>query len=337
MQAALYYPFTGPKSELFLKTSMFLWDKLDFIVPWTDFRPYTDIPDGNEALEIIGQSYVPTEDDKRRLHDELMDVCTRPIPPYFNFPLENPDSAYDFYPRKLLDETWQMLEESQLAKTIMHEGRVAHASTAPLFGYYMMSLLAVCCSGNRKRLITDEVDPYHALANLLGDADSKAPSAEADSWHGRLIAMTLSGPDFSKVSLANLVSLRKSEDTLLKDLRRSFLDRLDSTVSGIRENADNPNTIRDFIHEYTQAMEDDLLELKRALRMSAGSLLLSKEFGVAVIAFASSFVEPVSGGIVTAGGLTKGLVDYRGRRQKILREHPSAWLLASLGGRLPIF
>src|SRR4051795_13441065 len=99
MQAALYYPFTGPKNEQFLKTSMFLWDTLDFIVPWGGFRPHTNIPQGEEALEIIGQTYVPTVEDKQRLHDELMDVCTRPIPKSFNFPLENPESAYDFYPQ----------------------------------------------------------------------------------------------------------------------------------------------------------------------------------------------------------------------------------------------
>lgn len=57
MQSALYYPFTGPKSEQFLKTSMFLWDTLDFIVPWDAFRPYTDVLYGNEALEIIGRPY----------------------------------------------------------------------------------------------------------------------------------------------------------------------------------------------------------------------------------------------------------------------------------------
>ena len=60
MQAALYYPFTGPKSELFLKTSMFLWDTLDSIVPWKEFRAHSIIPHGNEAIEIIGQNYVPT-------------------------------------------------------------------------------------------------------------------------------------------------------------------------------------------------------------------------------------------------------------------------------------
>lgn len=337
MQSALYYPFTGPKSELFLKTSLFLWDTLDFIVPWRGFQPSTDIAHGNEAIEILGQNYVPTDEDKKKLHEELLDVCARPIPESFNFPLENPHSAYDFYPQKMLDETWQMLQESNLARTVMRDGRVARASTGPLFGYYVMSLLAVCCADNRKRLITDEVDPYHALANLLGDADSTTAPAEVENWHGRLVAMTLDGPDFSKVSLADLVRLRRREDNLLKELRRSFTRRLDSTVNDIRQHAKNPNILRDIVRDYTGAMEDDLIELKRALRMSAESLLLSKEFGLAIVAFFSSVLGPIAGGLITVCGLKKGLTEYRGRRQKILREHPSAWVLASLGGRLPLF
>jgi hypothetical protein len=112
--------------------------------------------------------------------------------------------------------------------------------------------------------------------------------------------------------------------------------KLDATVNDIRQNVGNPNTVRDIIRECTQTMEDDLKELKRALRMSAASLLLSKEFGWAAIGFATSFVAPVAE-VVTVGGLTKGWLEHRGRRQKILREHPSAWLFASLDGKLPVF
>ena len=50
MQSALYYPFTGPERESFLKTALFLWDKVDFIVPYAEFRPYGNTRDSEEAL-----------------------------------------------------------------------------------------------------------------------------------------------------------------------------------------------------------------------------------------------------------------------------------------------
>ena len=93
MQSALYYPFTGPERESFLKTALFLWDSVDFIVPYADFRPYGNTRDSDEALEIIGRNYVPTEEDKRNAHEELKDFCHGPLPSKLNFELERPEGA----------------------------------------------------------------------------------------------------------------------------------------------------------------------------------------------------------------------------------------------------
>src|ERR1700719_280983 len=189
MNTALYYPFTGPERESFLKTSLFLWDTVDFIVPYREFRPHAKSADEAAALELIGRPYVPTDKNKRDAHDELTKLCSEPISKRFLYELERPDLAYDFYPQKLLHETWEMLSESQLAKVVSGDGAIRRASTGPLFGYYMMTILAVCCSGSRKRLVTDQIDPYRALANLMGDDPLPGPAPE--DCHGRLIALTL--------------------------------------------------------------------------------------------------------------------------------------------------
>ena len=224
MQSALYYPFTRPESESFLKTALFLWDSVDFMVPFSDFRPHGNTREQDEALEIVARSYVPAEKDKRNAHDELTKLCSGPIPDKLAFELERPDLAYDFYPQKLLDETWEMLSQSRLARVVREPGAVSSASTGPLFGYYMMSILAVCCSQGRKRLITDQNDPYRTLANILVDSTSPDPDLSED-WHGRLITVTLNGPDFGNIPLRKLIDLRKKENKLLLDLRRTFCRR----------------------------------------------------------------------------------------------------------------
>jgi hypothetical protein len=336
MQSALYYPFTGPERESFLKTALFLWDTVDFIVPYADFRPYGNTRDSEEALEIIGRNYVPTEEDKKSAHEELKDLCNGPLPSKFNFELERPERAYDFYPEKLLHETWEMLAESKLARVVSDTGDVRRASTGPLFGYYMMSILAVCCSQGRKRLVTDQNDPYRTLANILVDSDSQVKNTQED-WHERLIALSLNGPDFAKVSLRKLIDIRKNEDKLLQDLRRAFLNAVDQTASDICLHAGNPNTVRDLIDGFNDTMEKDLKELKRALGRSGVSVLLSKEFGFSVLAATAAVaLEPISGTITTIGGLTKGLMDYKDRRHKILRDHPSSWLFTVTGTFMPI-
>jgi hypothetical protein len=335
MQSALYYPFTGPEHESFLKTALFLWDNVDFIVPYPEFRPRGNTPDSEEALEVIARNYVPTEEDKKNAHEELKDLCNGPLPSKLNFELEKPERAYDFYPQKLLHETWEMLAESKLAKVVSDKNEVHRASTGPLFGYYMMSILAVCCSQGLKRLVTDQNDPYRTLANILIDSDSQAKTKQED-WHERLIALSLKGPNFEKVPLRKLITIRKNEDKLLQDLRRTFLNVVDQTASNICSHAGNPNTVRDLVDGFNDRIEKDLKELKRALRRSAASLLLSKEGGFSVLAVAAVALEPISGTIALIGGLTKGLMDYQDRRHKILREHLSSWLFTVSGPSMPI-
>ncbi len=336
MDAALYFPFTGPKKEAFLKTSLLLWDSLDFIVPFRDFRPYGISPSTEEAIELIGRNYVPTEDDKRAVHDELLGICNGPFPDALNFDLLAPDEVYDFYPQKLLHETWDMLANSKLAQVVGGQEGVHRASTGALFGYYMMSIVAVCCSHGRKRLVTDENDPYRALANILVDDVNSEGKPNAD-WHGRLLALSLNGPNFSDIPLSRLVDLRKNEDALLQGLRRAFLAQVDQTASDIAANASNTNIVGELIASFTNDMEKDLAELKRALGRSGASMLLSKELGFSVLAATSAVtIEPISGSLLTIGGLTKGLLSYQDRRRKILQEHPSSWLLAAAGPRMPI-
>ena len=335
MQSALYYPFTGPKQESFLKTALFLWDNVDFIVPHADFRPYGITDDSKEALEIIGRNYVPTEKDKKNAHEELKDLCNGPSLGKLKFELEKPEQAYDFYPEKLLPKTWEMLAESRLAKIVGDTNHVHGASTKPLFGYYMMSILAVCCSQGRKRLVTDENDPYRTLANTLVDSDSQVKNAQED-WYERLIALRLNGPNFSEVSLRKLIDIRKNEDKLLQDLRRGFLKEVDQTVSNICSHAENPNTVRELIDGFSVKMEKDLEELKRLLGRSGISVLLSKEFGFSVLAAISAVsLEPITG-LTEIGGLLRRLMDYQDRRRKILRGHPSSWLFRVTGPSMPI-
>ena len=336
MRSALYYPFTDPKQESFLKTALFLWDTVDFIVPYRDFRPYGSTDESIEALEIIGRNYVPTAKDKQNAHRELEDICTGPLPGNLRFELDAPERAYGFYPEKLLPETWQMLADTKLARIVGDTNQVRQASTKPLFGYYMMSVLAVCCSQERKRLVTDENDPYRALANLLVDSNRQIRDVQRD-WYQRLIVLRLNGPDFAKVSLRTLVNLRKKEGALLQDLRQNFLDVVDRTAADLCLHGDNPNTVRDLIESFNTTMERDLVELKRALRHSAASILLSKEFAFSILAATTTAATlDLIPGVLTIGGLTKGLLDYRDRRRRILRQHPSSWLFTATGPSVPI-
>jgi len=156
-------------------------------------------------------------------------------------------------------------------------------------------------------------------------------------WHGRLVALSFSGPNFADVPLEDLVTLRAREDDLLHGLRRTFLNQVDRTVTEITAKAESSREVADLITEFHQTMERDLRELKRSLRRSAAGVLLSKEFAFAVTAVAAASAVPVSGGLLASGGLAKALINYQDRRRQLLRDHPSAWLFAAGQRRLPLY
>lgn len=326
MQEALYYPFTRPNRESFLKTALFLWDSVDFIVPFTEFRPHGNSKEEEAALELIGRSYVPTNKDKKDAHKELEKICESNVSDRFRFELEDLQNQYDFYPQKLLPETWQMLSESRLAQITATEQDVKNASTGPLFGYYMMTILAICCCQNRKRMVTDQLDSYRVLANLLAD---DPPAGTSEDWHGRLISLTLKGPNFANVPLRRLIDLRAKESQLMSEMRRQFLKAVDEAAVDITANADNPNIVRDRIQSFTHSMEQDLSELKRALLRSTASVILSKEFGFSIFTAISSSAAPILGTFGAVAGLSKSLLDYQDRRRELLKKHTSAWLFSA--------
>ena len=337
MHSAMYYPFTGPNQEEFLKKALFLWDTVDFMVPYKDFRlhaPAVNAAAADAALEIIGRGYVPTDEDKQNAHEELEDFCTGPLSDKLVFDVEEPELLYPFYPQKLFSDTWEMLAESRLAKCVANSEGIQDISTSKLFGYYLMSVLAVCCNRGRKALITDAFDPYRALATILTDASDKQLAAHEDP-RSKLLSIRLNGPSFIDTTLEQLVSVRTNEDQLVRELRNRFLEALDKAASNISANAGNSNTVREVREEFARNMELDLVELKRALGRSATSILLTKEAGLSVLALTAVPLTPVSG-VLAIGGLYKGLTDYKDRRRKILLEHPSSWLLATAGPRMPI-
>ena len=84
-----------------MKTALLLWDNVGFIVPDADFSPYGDTAETQEALEIIGRTYVPTEKDKKDAHRELEGICNDRLPETLYFELEKPERGVRFLSAKV--------------------------------------------------------------------------------------------------------------------------------------------------------------------------------------------------------------------------------------------
>ena len=327
MDKALYYPFTGPESGKFIKEALLLWESVEFIVPWKGYKQRVSTKEEEEAIELVGKNYVPTEDDQNAAHQELEDFCTGPNASNSAFQLENPNVNYEFYPQKLLSETWEMLSQSKMADVSRSGGEISRAATGRMLGYYMMSVLATCCSHGRKRLVTDSADPYKALANVI--VEKGTPQ---DQWHSRVLAIPLPGMDLTSVTIADLLALRKNESDLMTAARSAFTAKVEQTAVELAKQAENSQAVEEITQDYTSAMTRELRELNRVLASAGRSILLSREFLMTIMAAAMIAPLSVPGAkLLTIGGLCKGWGEYRDRRRKLLSESPAAWPMAIAG------
>ena len=83
MRSALYYPHTTIESADLVKSALFLWDRLEFIVPWEEFRPSYDDPNLARAMELIGAPRYPSDAEKSEAHEHVADLVSRTLPPKF--------------------------------------------------------------------------------------------------------------------------------------------------------------------------------------------------------------------------------------------------------------
>lgn len=140
-----------------------------------------------------------------------------------------------------------------------------------------------------------------------------------------MLTVPINGIDLNDISFRKLLDLRSQEDALLRTLRSNYIEKVAQCGREI-EKVDRVDLINEIRIDFSRTMEDDLKELKRALRIQASKTLLSKEFAIAVVGVALSTTTPLCG-LLSAGALAKSLIEYKDKRRDLLKNHASAWFL----------
>src|SRR5262249_33679778 len=161
MLTALYYPHTTISPGL-VKNALFLWDRIEYIAPWNEFKPDYQDRELGEAIQTFSTPLVPTEAEKRQVDNIVADLIESGLPEWFYVEKVPENLRYDIYSEKLLRRTTERLKMHKLAQGMQDRVEVS----APL-GLSIMSILADCCAGVEKRLITDEASSYSALNRYL--------------------------------------------------------------------------------------------------------------------------------------------------------------------------
>jgi hypothetical protein len=341
MRSALYYPHTTVENEHLIKTALLLWDRLEYIVPWPDFRP--DYGDGDiaRAMELIGAPHHPDEDEKRETHTRLKELVNRKLPPQFYFTPNRYafEEPYEVYPQKLLPDSWKLLRKAKLSGDLLAN---ADAPMTDFGGLLVMSILADCCAGTTRSRVTDQGDAYATITGVLGN-DPTAPKVTRADSHGQLVPISLKVINTSDLSVDALVQLREREEKesghSLRDLRHRYVDGLETYVSRLTAEKTSKADAAEIQRQFADDMKADLKDLQTELRFARTDALLSKEFFATVLTVAGTAASWLFGaplameGVVTAGGAPVaigGLLGVRNKylkeRQAILKEHPMAYL-----------
>lgn len=336
MRTALYFPHTEIRSQSLLKTSLLLWDKLEFIVPYPEYKPYYENATVAKAVELIGVQRCPSKSEKQEAHDLVEDLATRTLPDAFYYRPAINDGAYEVYPQKFLESTWKILEDLQLAGAPLPNADYPLTTTA---GLSVMSILADCCAGETRARITDRGLAYATITNLLVDSTKQ----DAGAHYERVIPLTLKLIDAANLPLDWLVKFREREETeagghTLRALRHTYLRRVEDHVNALQE-LTRPADWAELDRTFESDMAGDLRRLEGELSSEKKGLAYSKEIIVSGLAAAGSIwgalhglpLEiPVAftalGAPVTVGGLLSAQNKYAAARRAIMEKHPMAYV-----------
>lgn len=339
MRSALYYPHTSIDDQAIIKTALLLWDRLEFIVPWSGFQPQYRNREIAQAMELVGAPRSPNDTEKRQTHQHIEELISRSLPPdfYFSRELERSGGHYEVYSQKFMYETWDMLERSRLVSRHM----IGHdrSMTQPI-GLAIMAILADCCAGSTRSRVTDRGDAYATLAGFLKNESEKehfTPGEEA------LVPITLNIIDAPSIDIRTLIAFRRREQKesghTLRNLRHRYVDGLEKYVKNLTHTKGRASDVDEIKRQFQDDMEIDLENLKQELGFAKRDALFSKEILVTslasigtIAAVAFGITAPILGAMTaagapaTVGGLLGAGNKYFSARKAILEKHPMAYL-----------
>ncbi|MDE2703973.1 MAG: hypothetical protein OXI35_02825 [Gemmatimonadota bacterium] len=340
---ALYYPHIAIQNEGLLKNALLLWDNIELICPFGELPRRSKDLNYQSAFSSIARPLLPSDTEKQKAHDAVIELADSKLPQWFFPENVNKNLRYGVYPDKFLPETWEALQRSKLAqpkelwidppmpsseelKWLRQAKEEAYVTTQAM-GLTMMSILADCCAGGTKQLVTDEASSYLALDRYLKVIGGAKPIRKSKSYHDRLVTLSLVGADVSRVSLSSLVALRKREERQpeLRAMRHHYVNKVDDYIRRLSTQARSERDVREIERVFQQEVSDDIHLLKEELKEEAKSVIFSKEFATAAIAMAGTFIEPL-GNAVAAGALYRSLIKFRKARRRVLEQHSMSWL-----------
>jgi hypothetical protein len=328
-----------------VKSSLLLWDQVEFIVPDEHYRPHYQSPSVSEAIEFLGVMHRPDLDEKCQAHKKISALISEGLPDSFRYTSKDPRELYEIYPQKFLPDTWRVLQHAKLAGAPVANSDYPLAEHA---GLGVMSILADCCAGQTKRRITDRGAAYASLVGTLASEPADELERQDTEGEERLVGITLSVIDTPSIPIQRLIEFRKQEakDTsrTLTAARHNYVDKIEAhlkKLTGLKHKGDR----RELDRVFAESVRDDLAALRHGLKVRAKENFLKREtftaisvIGTAIGAFAlgAPVVIPgaatIGGAIATIGGVVSAKNKYSKERLELIAKNPMAYVYEAKGG-----
>lgn len=370
MFSAVYYPHTAIRDESFLKHGLLYWDEIEFISPFHGYDVLPRYPDSViRELARFTKPRVPTQDEKKKAHAQIMDLLTGDLPVWLQVDRDSGVEDHELYTMfrdKLLPETWDELRRRRLVKFVRGHGDLDDGASHTYLGLTMMAILARCCAGTLKHTITDQNDSYYTLLKhlqfLSGESEAgdigldprsrhtfkqwmntlgAAESSAVDDARQTLVSVTLEIIDGKNLSVDDLLKLRNDKTKFAAELRQNYATAIEKHVGPLSDPNLTSTDMTALLEEFRRTMQQDLVRLYDELKLNAMKALLSKEVAVAITApvvgstaLIASGVGSMLAGALGVAALGKVAVEYRSSRNAVFQKHPMAFLYSSKGVRL---
>jgi len=351
MRSALYYPHTEIQSESLIRSALLTWDKLEYIVPFKEYRPHYDDKSIAEAMELIGAPRAPSKDDQQQMHKLLVDLVETGIPETFRYARGRDDGPvgrrgqrhYELYPQKLLRHTWDKLMDHEVIGDLLENGDYP---TTEASGLTIMAMLADVMAGETRARVTDRGFAYATIANVANVSPASKHRAQDIA---EVVPLTFKTIALDAVELDRLVAFRRREAKdrnghQYRALRHNYLKRLEDHLAKVVNHKLGSKDRDELDRAFEEDMEDDLRDLKDELGMAKTDAILSKETvtfvlaglgGAAVLIGGAHTAVPealtMAGTPATIGGLLGVASKFGSKRRDVLRKHPMAYLY-EIGG-----
>ena len=345
MLTAVYYPHTRIRDMSLLKNALLLWDRVEYIVPFQKWEHETlNKKAYDEAIELIAEPHLPTDDEKAQLHGRVEALVKRGVPDWFFLrPAQgfHGPERYKMYTDKMAQETVDLLIHHGMARVM--KNHLNYAEFMPATGLIVMSLLADVCAGKSKQKITDRPDAYRWLAmcdteEMGGEYKIGKETVQLRDDIERLVSVSIKVLDTDDIPISKLIAMRKREaksaGSDYRAFRLKYLTKIDEFVRRLREPDVRESDVKEIEREFQKGLDGYISNLNTELGLALTKLIFSKEVAVAVLAAVGTLTAPILGLVgastsIGIGALVKDVVDYRAARRKALRENPMSWLYLS--------